>query len=93
MSFSCLGFGAFINWCRVNPAQLYSFLRLPPVTDRLFIQQAAPHTAIVAVFLFCTCAGMGEIQELADRLCASRRFRANSSWVIPLHSTVSPRWG
>ncbi|KAI3433652.1 hypothetical protein D9Q98_003461 [Chlorella vulgaris] len=34
--------------------------------------------------------GMGEIQELADRLCASRRFRANSSWVIPLHSTVSP---
>ena len=36
-------------------------------------------------------AGMGEIQELHSRLCASRRFAASSAWVIPLHSTVSPR--
>ena len=36
-------------------------------------------------------AGMGEIQELQDRLTASRRFREGSAWVIPLHSTVSPK--
>jgi hypothetical protein len=37
------------------------------------------------------CAGMGEIQEMQDRLTASRRFREASAWVIPLHSTVSPK--
>lgn len=40
----------------------------------------------------CAAAGMGEIQELQDRLLGSRRFRANAQWVVPLHSTVSPRW-
>ncbi|PRW58696.1 helicase domain-containing [Chlorella sorokiniana] len=34
--------------------------------------------------------GMGEIQELQERLLGSRRFRANAQWVVPLHSTVSP---
>ena len=36
-------------------------------------------------------AGMGEIQELQDRLTATRRFAGpRAQWVIPLHSTVAP---
>jgi ATP-dependent RNA helicase DHX29 len=34
--------------------------------------------------------GMAEINQLHGRLAAARRFAAGASWLIPLHSTVSP---
>lgn len=40
--------------------------------------------------LVCSCAGIGEISSLQERLSSTAKYRQGQQWVIPLHSSVSP---